>query len=112
MKCSSRFERERVINAGGHIWNGRVEGILEPTRTLGDDDLKSKLKPGILSAIPEVRCLNYSGNIKDRKVAAVHLQNFDLVLNESGQGLVFAGTDGDESFTLFSHCRFMGRHNC
>ena len=37
--------------------NGRIEG-LEPTRTLGDFDIKNKVPPGVISIIPETRVVD------------------------------------------------------
>jgi serine/threonine protein phosphatase PrpC len=53
-KASLPHERDRIIAAGGQVVDGRVEG-LEPSRTLGDFDVKMQTKPGVISIIPEVR---------------------------------------------------------
>lgn len=42
------------MQAGGVVTDGRVEG-LEPSRTLGDFDVKNHVKEGVISIVPEVR---------------------------------------------------------
>merc|ERR1719450_417230 len=44
-KASTPEESKRIAMAGGRVNGGRVEG-LEPSRTLGDFDVKSATKPG------------------------------------------------------------------
>lgn len=53
-KASDPRERRRIIEAGGQVIDGRVEG-LEPCRTLGDFDVKAHVKKGVISIVPEVR---------------------------------------------------------
>jgi len=53
-KASTSEERKRIKEAGGTVIDGRVEG-LEPSRTLGDFDVKMATKKGVISIIPEVR---------------------------------------------------------
>eukprot|EP00932_Pfiesteria_piscicida_P016241 SRR837773.3177.p1 GENE.SRR837773.3177~~SRR837773.3177.p1 ORF type:complete len:263 (+),score=55.71 SRR837773.3177:118-789(+) len=55
-KASSPEEVARIKAAGGRVANGRVEG-LEPSRTLGDFDVKLSVPPGVISIDPEVRYL-------------------------------------------------------
>lgn len=55
-KASTAEERKRIAEAGGMVIDGRVEG-LEPSRTLGDFDVKLNVKKGVISIVPEVRCL-------------------------------------------------------
>lgn len=47
-------EIKRIHAAGGRVLNGRVEG-LEPSRTLGDFDVKAQVPAGVISIVPEVR---------------------------------------------------------
>lgn len=56
-KASTPEEMKRIRAAGGRVANGRVEG-LEPSRTLGDFDVKMQVPPGVISIDPEVRCFN------------------------------------------------------
>merc|ERR1719329_1302163 len=53
-KASLPEERRRIEQAGGHVCDGRVEG-LEPSRTLGDFDVKCQVRRGVISIVPEVR---------------------------------------------------------
>jgi len=54
-KASSPEELRRIRAAGGRVTSGRVEG-LEPSRTLGDFDVKMQVPDGVISIVPEVRC--------------------------------------------------------
>lgn len=54
LKGSAPYEIERIRSVGGHVVDGRVEG-LEPSRTLGDFDVKLNTPPGVISIVPEVR---------------------------------------------------------
>merc|ERR1719333_186153 len=74
-KASSPHELERIRKLGGSVERGRIEG-LEPSRTLGDFDIKSRCPPGVISVVPEVRC---------REISNGRL---------SAQGLVICATDG------------------
>mmetsp|Transcript_18705 Transcript_18705/g.43738 ORF Transcript_18705/g.43738 Transcript_18705/m.43738 type:complete len:341 (-) Transcript_18705:99-1121(-) len=53
-KASSLAEKTRIEKAGGKVVDGRVEG-LEPSRTIGDFDVKAQVKKGVISIVPEVR---------------------------------------------------------
>mmetsp|Transcript_10010 Transcript_10010/g.22433 ORF Transcript_10010/g.22433 Transcript_10010/m.22433 type:complete len:342 (+) Transcript_10010:158-1183(+) len=53
-KASSLSEKTRIERAGGKVVDGRVEG-LEPSRTIGDFDVKAQVKRGVISIVPEVR---------------------------------------------------------
>lgn len=54
LKAGTPWEQERIRSLGGHVVDGRVEG-LEPSRTLGDFDVKASVAPGVISIVPEVR---------------------------------------------------------
>mmetsp|Transcript_71975 Transcript_71975/g.127215 ORF Transcript_71975/g.127215 Transcript_71975/m.127215 type:complete len:341 (+) Transcript_71975:79-1101(+) len=74
-KASMAYERKRILDAGGQVNDGRVEG-LEPSRTLGDFDVKLSTKPGVISIVPEVR-------------------QFELLPGENGRrAILVTGTDG------------------
>lgn len=60
MKASAPHERQRITRAGGTVIDGRVEG-LEPSRTLGDFDVKMQVAKDVISIVPEVRCHAVSG---------------------------------------------------
>jgi len=53
-KASDPEEMRRIKEAGGVVVDGRVES-LEPSRTLGDFDVKLQTKEGVISIVPEVR---------------------------------------------------------
>lgn len=55
--ASSPSEKARIEMVGGYVQNGRVGGALEPSRTLGDLDVK-RLMPGAVLAEPEHRLLD------------------------------------------------------
>eukprot|EP00949_MAST-11_sp_MAST-11-sp1_P001887 g1887.t1 len=52
--CRRSDERRRILDAGGSIIGGRLEGILEPCRTIGDLDVKESAVEGVLIAEPEM----------------------------------------------------------
>jgi serine/threonine protein phosphatase PrpC len=54
-KASSPEETERIRKAGYVVEGGRCAG-LEPSRTLGDFDVKMHTGKGVISIEPEVRC--------------------------------------------------------
>lgn len=56
-KASCPIEQKRIEAVGGSVIDGRVEG-LEPSRTLGDFDVKMTVKPGVISIVPEVRSID------------------------------------------------------
>merc|ERR1712217_591272 len=53
-KAISALEQRRITKAGRQVIRGRVQG-LEPSRTLGDFDVKERVRPGVISIEPEVR---------------------------------------------------------
>ena len=52
-RATGKSERRRIEAAGGFVVKGRAMGVLEPSRTLGDVDVK-RMCPGAISAEPEV----------------------------------------------------------
>jgi len=64
----AQAERKRILSAGGFIRNGRVIGVLEPTRTIGDLEEKARTRPGVISAVPDSRVVR----IGDGDVLAPH----------------------------------------
>eukprot|EP00392_Amoebophrya_sp_AT5.2_P010100 g10153.t1 len=97
MRGSKPYEEQRLRRMGVDSFdclhhNGRIGGCLEPSRTIGDLDIKQMLPPGVVSIVPETRCV-------DAKHADRHSffhndhddsHNSDLLV----QGLVIQGTDG------------------
>lgn len=53
-KASTTAEQSRIQQAGGKVVDGRVCG-LEPSRTLGDFDVKEETGEGVISIVPEIR---------------------------------------------------------
>lgn len=55
-RCANPTERERILRLGGPgaIRNGRVVGVLEPTRTIGDLEEKLVAGPDVISSVPFV----------------------------------------------------------
>mmetsp|Transcript_55236 Transcript_55236/g.145387 ORF Transcript_55236/g.145387 Transcript_55236/m.145387 type:complete len:341 (+) Transcript_55236:149-1171(+) len=53
-KANMPEEKRRILACGGKVVDGRVEG-LEPSRTLGDFDVKMKVKKNVISIVPDVR---------------------------------------------------------
>ncbi|CAM9145170.1 unnamed protein product [Phaeothamnion confervicola] len=47
-------EVERVLSMGGKIIGNRVGGVLMPTRSLGDLDVKQQCGEGVVSPVPEM----------------------------------------------------------
>jgi serine/threonine protein phosphatase PrpC len=54
-------ERRRIYNAGGHVEDSRVNGMLALSRALGDFEYKSnqllKAKDQAVTAFPEIKCV-------------------------------------------------------
>lgn len=57
MKAAMSYEKERIEKAGGRVLDQRVEG-LDPSRTVGDFDVKHRVPPTVISIIPETRYLD------------------------------------------------------
>lgn len=54
-KATDPLEIKRVIEAGGHIMNDRVNGMLAMTRALGDHILKMPVLPNdVISNVPDI----------------------------------------------------------
>ncbi|KAF4731523.1 hypothetical protein FOZ62_008691, partial [Perkinsus olseni] len=58
MKATAAYERRRISKAGGNVTDGRVAGVLEPSRTIGDFDVKMRIPPDVITVTPEVRCVD------------------------------------------------------
>lgn len=59
-RLSAPKERARIRARGGWFRHGRVGGVLEPTRTIGDFDIKASQPAGVVIATPEVRTFSVS----------------------------------------------------
>lgn len=53
-RASDEDEMKRVLGMGGKIVNGRVGGIMSPTRSFGDLDVREEWGEGILISEPDV----------------------------------------------------------
>ncbi|DBA04515.1 TPA: hypothetical protein N0F65_011063 [Lagenidium giganteum] len=51
----NRSEKLRALEAGAYIQNNRIAGVLEPFRSLGDIDVKTKSMKNWVIATPEIR---------------------------------------------------------
>ncbi|KAH0476103.1 MAG: hypothetical protein KVP17_003336 [Porospora cf. gigantea B] len=54
-RIRNQDEIDRVNSCGGWFSKGRLGGMLEPTRTIGDLDVKASQPSDCLSVVPEVR---------------------------------------------------------
>lgn len=53
--ASNPAEVDRVLAAGGVMSStGRFQGVLEPSRTIGDVDIKAEAPKGVIASFPEV----------------------------------------------------------
>ena len=61
-------ERKRIINAGGTVESGRVNGVIAMSRAFGDFEYKNNSKLGpkdqMVTAFPEVRVIPHSNDIQ------------------------------------------------
>ncbi|RLN92545.1 hypothetical protein BBJ28_00007083, partial [Nothophytophthora sp. Chile5] len=48
-------EKRRVVRSGAYIQHGRIAGVLEPFRTIGDIDMKGRDMKNWVIATPEIR---------------------------------------------------------
>mmetsp|Transcript_124609 Transcript_124609/g.248656 ORF Transcript_124609/g.248656 Transcript_124609/m.248656 type:complete len:346 (+) Transcript_124609:70-1107(+) len=84
-RASDPGEQRRIEKAGGEVRYGRIEG-LEPSRTLGDFDVKSKVPNGTISIEPEVRRYEL-GDGKDVSQAVLVCGSDGVWDNVTGQDL-------------------------
>lgn len=83
-KAGAPEEMKRIRAAGGVIIDGRIEG-LEPSRTLGDFDVKARVRRDVISIVPDVR--QYDLGAEDDATQAV------LVCATDGVWDVISGQD-------------------
>jgi len=55
-------ELARITNAGGFVKNGRVNGVLAPSRSFGDHDIKRLNPEGVLIVEPEIVSFSVSSS--------------------------------------------------
>lgn len=70
-RASEASEKKRIAQLHGRIICGRVGGLLEPSRTIGDFDVKDTQPANVVTCVPDVR-----------------------FFNATGPSLIFMGTDG------------------
>lgn len=85
MKASAPYERDRIRAAGGQVIDGRVAGILEPSRTIGDFDVKARCPKNTISPIPELRLVD---------LLTTGREAGDTSMQSGGCGIVISATDG------------------
>ena len=57
--ASNQAEVNRFLAAGGYMSDtGRFQGVLEPSRTVGDVDVKADAPKGAIASYPEVLLLS------------------------------------------------------
>jgi serine/threonine protein phosphatase PrpC len=85
MKASSPHERDRIRACGGQVIDGRVAGILEPSRTIGDFDVKARCPKNTITPIPELRLADLltTGRRAD-----------DTSMQAGGAAVIVSATDG------------------
>eukprot|EP01069_Polyplicarium_translucidae_P004130 Polyplicarium_translucidae@DN2502_c0_g1_i2.p1 len=54
-RASDPGEAARILERGGSVDNGRIKGVLEPSRTIGDLDVKLTCAEGVVATDPEIR---------------------------------------------------------
>ncbi|KAF4676755.1 hypothetical protein FOL47_005176 [Perkinsus chesapeaki] len=89
MKATAPYEQRRISNAGGRVTDGRVAGVLEPSRTVGDFDVKMRLPPDVISVTPEVRCVDLLKAARGDDDSGL-----DDIKKYGGFGLLMSATDG------------------
>eukprot|EP01068_Selenidium_serpulae_P013500 Selendium_serpulae@DN5968_c0_g1_i13.p2 len=60
-RASEASEKKRITQLHGRIICGRVGGLLEPSRTIGDFDVKDTQPANVVTCVPDVRCFNATG---------------------------------------------------
>lgn len=85
LKASAPYERDRIRAAGGQVIDGRVAGILEPSRTIGDFDVKARCPKNVITPIPELRFCDLL--VTGRPAT-------DTSMSQGGCGIVISATDG------------------
>jgi len=81
-KPSIPFEKERIINSGGQVTQGRVQGTLAVARAFGDIEFKDKLTfgAGVLTCEPDIKIWNVADATEFMVLACDGL--WDVMSNE------------------------------
>lgn len=114
-KASVPSETKRILRAGGRVVQGRIAGVLEPSRAIGDIDLKQKHMKGWLIATPVVhhaRCKDESifvlatdgvWDVLDNREIDQNMENGDIGAFSIAQLARKSGSDDDIS-VIVVHC--------
>ena len=87
-------EMKRIIDAGGLVKNGRINGVLAPSRSFGDYDLKKINPEGVLIVEPEIISFSVSSPF------ATPNSNF----------MILASDGVWDVLTSASACEFVAKH--
>jgi len=90
----SKRERKRIEDADGYVKNGRAMGVLEPTRTIGDLDVK-RTCPGAIIAEPDVGLVDLSEHFSSDQ-AAIAEKSYIGDVDNCGciESFIIIATDG------------------
>ena len=97
---SNSAEQKRIALEGGIIENGRVNGLLEPSRTIGDIDMKSKAMEGWVTARPDVNFFVWPSSPQQQTPKNLEEQHDSLYWEQeveqsvSHEHMVVLATDG------------------
>ncbi|KAL8445656.1 hypothetical protein Emag_005066 [Eimeria magna] len=61
LRASAPYEMQRLRSLNATVEGGRLGGVLEPSRSVGDFDIKDSQPKGALSSIPETAYLKLTG---------------------------------------------------
>eukprot|EP00392_Amoebophrya_sp_AT5.2_P014418 g14567.t1 len=100
-RADKTYERARMRQLGfTAIVNGRVCGCLEPSRTIGDLDIKAQIPNGVISIVPETRSVDMA---RAHSTAPPPDKIFQGIIIQGTDGL-WDGLSGDEIYTnLMKH---------
>ena len=79
-RATEPAEHKRITSAGGHVVDGRVLGVLIPSRTLGDFPWKDREGGGAISSEPEV--IEYAVQPEDKYLVIGSDGLFDVLSNK------------------------------
>ena len=99
-RSSGEKEKKRIEAAGGFVDRSRAMGVLEPSRTIGDIDVK-RMCPGAISSEPEVGIIDLL-ELATKEEAATAMAN--IIGNRVGIELgMFAILATDGVFDVMDH---------
>jgi len=82
-KPNQPFETARILESGGHVVEGRVEGVLGVARSFGDRDFKNKKSygPGAITCEPDIKIWSINEKTEFLVLACDGL--WDVLTNET-----------------------------